>query len=296
MIETINSFVNKYITTLHIPIRIVWTDIVEIIIISFLVYKLLTWIRDTKAWNLLKGIVVILVFLLFAALFNLSTIIWIAEKIFSVGIIAIVIVLQPELRRALEQLGQKKFVANLMPFDVSKNADGKFSDKTINEIVKACFEMGKVKTGALIVVERDQKLAEYERTGIAVDAIVTSQLLINIFEHNTPLHDGAVLVRGDRVASATCYLPLSDSTSLSKDLGTRHRAGVGVSEVTDSLTIIVSEETGRVSVAVEGKLTRNVDQETLRKMLSAVQDKEADDKNKNTWKGRLKREENKSNK
>ncbi len=287
--EQVNSFINKYLTTLHIPTRIMWTDIVEIIIISFLVYHILVWIRDTKAWNLLKGIIVILVFLLFAALLNLSTILWIMEKIFSVGIIAVVVVLQPELRRALEQLGQKNFVAGLMPFE-TKTSDGLFSDKTINEIVKASFEMGKVRTGALIVVEKNQKLTEYERTGIAVDAVVTNQILINIFEHNTPLHDGAVLVRGDRVVAATCYLPLSDSTRLSKELGTRHRAGVGVSEITDSLTIIVSEETGRVSVAYEGKLTRNVDADTLRKMLETVQNKAAEDKPRKAWKGRLKRE------
>ena len=287
--EQVNGFINKYLTTLHIPTRIMWTDIVEIIIISFLVYHILVWIRDTKAWNLLKGIIVILVFLLFAALLNLSTILWIMEKIFSVGIIAVVIVLQPELRRALEQLGQKNFVAGLMPFE-TKTSDGLFSDKTINEIVKASFEMGKVKTGALIVVEKNQKLTEYERTGIAVDAVVTNQILINIFEHNTPLHDGAVLIRGDRVVAATCYLPLSDSTRLSKELGTRHRAGVGVSEMTDSMTIIVSEETGRVSVAYEGKLTRNVDADTLRKMLETVQNKATEDKNRKAWKGRLKRE------
>lgn len=288
--EQINSFINKYLTTLHIPTRIVWTDIVEIIIISFLVYQILIWIRDTKAWNLLKGVIVILFFLLFAALLRLSTILWIAEKVFSVGIIAVVIVLQPELRRALEQLGQKNFVANLMPFD-SKTSDGIFSDKTINEIVKASFEMGKVKTGALIVIEKNQKLTEYERTGIVVDAVVTSQLLINIFEHNTPLHDGAVLVRGDRVVAATCYLPLSDSTRLSKELGTRHRAGVGVSEITDSMTVIVSEETGRVSVAYEGKLTRNVDADALRKMLESIQNKTVEEKPRKVWKGRLKREE-----
>ncbi len=288
--EQINSFINKYLTTLHIPTRIVWTDIVEIIIISFLVYQILIWIRDTKAWNLLKGVIVILIFLLFAAILRLSTILWIAEKIFSVGIIAVVIVLQPELRRALEQLGQKNFVINLMPFE-NKSADGLFSDKTINEIVKASFEMGKVKTGALIVIEKNQKLTEYERTGIAVDAIVTNQLLINIFEHNTPLHDGAVLVRGDRVVAATCYLPLSDSTRLSKELGTRHRAGVGVSEITDSMTVIVSEETGRVSVAYEGKLTRNVDADTLRKMLESIQNKTVEEKPRKVWKGRLKREE-----
>lgn len=289
--EQINSFISKYLTSLHIPTRIMWTDIVEIAIISFLVYQILIWIRDTKAWNLLKGVIVILIFLLFAAILNLSTILWLVENIFSVGIIAIVIVLQPELRRALEQLGQKNFVANLVPFDVAKASVGNFSDKTISEIVKASFEMAKVKTGALIVIEKNQKLTEYERTGIAVDAVVTNQLLINIFEHNTPLHDGAVLVRGDRVVAATCYLPLSDSTRLSKELGTRHRAGVGVSEITDSLTVIVSEETGRVSVAYEGKLTRNVDPDKLRQMLETVQDKTVEKKQRKAWKGRLKREE-----
>ncbi len=290
--EQINSFVNEYLTTLHIPTRIVWTDFVEIIIISFLVYQILLWIRNTKAWSLLKGVVVILLFVLFAALLNLSTILWIVEKVFSVGIIAVVIVLQPELRRALEQLGQKNIVAAILPFEVNKEAVGLFSDKTMNEIVKASFEMGKVKTGALIVVEKNQNLTEYERTGIAVDAIVSSQLLINIFEHNTPLHDGAVIVRGDRVVSATCYLPLSDNMSLSKELGTRHRAGVGISEVTDSLTIIVSEETGRVSVAYKGRLDRNVDAQKLKDMLTMVQNKPVDDKQRRGWKGRLKREEN----
>ena len=271
--EQIHSFINKYLTTLHIPTRIVWTDIVEIIIISFLVYQILIWIRDTKAWNLLKGVIVILIFLLFAAILRLSTILWIAEKVFSVGIIAVVIVLQPELRRALEQLGQKNFVANLVPFDVAKNSDGNFSDRTINEIVKASFEMGKVKTGALIVVEQNQKLTEYERTGIAVDAIVTNQLLINIFEHNTPLHDGAVIVRGNRIVAATCYLPLSDNRELSKQLGTRHRAGVGISEVSDSLTIIVSEETGGVSMAQGGTLRRHVTLEELTEAMRGVQNK-----------------------
>ena len=184
-----------------------------------------------------------------------------------------------------------------MPFDMNKSENGRFSDKTLNEIVKASFEMGKVKTGALIVIEQNQVLAEYERTGIEVDAVVTSQLLINIFEHNTPLHDGAVLIRGNRVVSATCYLPLSDSTRLSKDLGTRHRAGVGVSEMTDSITIIVSEETGKVSVAYEGKLTRNVNADKLRSMLLAVQNKTTDEeKQRKGWKGRLKRDEKQADK
>ena len=288
--EKISAFANKYLTIIHFPTRIVWTDVVEIIIISFLVYQILVWIRDTKAWNLLKGIIVIIIFLLFAAILDLSTILWIANKIFSVAVIAVVIVLQPELRRALEQLGQKSFLAGLMPFDLSKSESGRFSDRTLNELVKASFEMAKVKTGALIVIEQNHILTE-------IDAVVSNQLLINIFEHNTPLHDGAVLVRGNRVVAATCYLPLSDSTRLSKELGTRHRAGVGISEITDSITIIVSEETGKVSVAYEGGLVRNVDADKLRSMLIAVQNKTTEEeKQRKGWKGRLKRDEKEADK
>ena len=219
---------------------IIWTDIVEIAIISFLIYHILVWVKNTKAWSLLKGVVVIALFLVVAAIFKMNTILWIAKNIVGIAATAIIIILQPELRRALEELGRKNIISSLIPFDSGKTETGLFSDRTINEIVKACVEMGKVKTGALIVIERSQSLAEYERTGIDVDGIVSSQLLINIFEHNTPLHDGAVIVRENRVTSATCYLPLSDNMALSKELGTRHRAGVGISEATDSFTVIVS--------------------------------------------------------
>ncbi len=292
--QQINTFVEKYLSTVHIPKTLVWTDIAEIIIISFLVYQILAWIRNTRTWAYLRGVIVILGFLLIAAIFNMSTIIWMAGKVFSVAAIALVIILQPELRRALEQLGQKNIMTSLFPFDSGREQEGRFSDKTIGEIVRAAVEMGKAKTGALIVVEQNTSLAEYERTGIEVDGIVTSQLLINIFEHNTPLHDGAVIIRGNRITWATCYLPLSDNMRLSKDLGTRHRAGVGISEETDSLTVIVSEETGRISVAYEGKLDRNVDAQQLRHRLELVQNKETDEKKKKkiTWKGRGKREEN----
>lgn len=291
--QQINTFVEKYLSTVHIPKTLVWTDIAEIIIISFLVYQILAWIRNTRTWAYLRGVIVILGFLLIAAIFNMSTIIWLAGKVFSVAAIALVIILQPELRRALEQLGQKNIMSSILPFDSGREQEGRFSDKTINEIVRAAVEMGKAKTGALIVVEQNTSLAEYERTGIEVDGIVTSQLLINIFEHNTPLHDGAVIIRGNRVTWATCYLPLSDNMRLSKDLGTRHRAGVGISEETDSLTVIVSEETGRISVAYEGKLDRNVDAQELKRRLELVQNKETDEKKKKklTWKGRGKREE-----
>lgn len=267
-----------------------WTDIVEIVIISFLVYHILVWVKNTKAWSLLKGVVVIAVFLLIAAIFNMSTILWIAENVVGIAATAIIVILQPELRKALEELGRKNIISSIFPLDSGKTEAGYFSDRTINEITKACVEMGKVKTGALIVIEQTQTLAEYERTGIDIDAVVSSQLLINIFEHNTPLHDGAVIVRGNRVTSATCYLPLSDNMELSKELGTRHRAGVGISEVTDSMTVIVSEETGRISVAYEGSLNRNLDGDTLKERLRVIQNKPAEEKRRKLWKGREKNE------
>ena len=240
---------------------------------------------------------VILTFLAIAAVFNMTTILWIANNAFSIAIIAIVVVMQPELRRALEQLGNKNFLNSVLKID-TRSTDGRFLDRTVNEIVKASFEMGKVRTGALIVIEQSMSLAEYERTGIAVDGIVSSQLLINIFEHNTPLHDGAVIIRGDRVTSATCYLPLSDNRELSKELGTRHRAGVGISELTDSMTVIISEESGKVSVAYKGELYRGLDQEVLKSKLTMIQNKSNDDSAKRKlWKGRgkveLKEEANK---
>ena len=264
------------------------TDIVEIIIIAFLIYYMLVWIKNTRAWMLLRGLMVILLFVLLAALLQMNTIIWIARNTLNVLVIALVVIFQPEMRKALENLGRKNVLVSLFSFDSSKGEMGKFSDKTINEMVKACYEMGKVKTGALIVVEDEIVLSEYERTGIAVDGILTSQLLINIFEKNTPLHDGAVIVRGDRVVAATCYLPLTDSLSISKDLGTRHRAAVGISEVSDSLTIVVSEETGRVSIALGGELYRNVDAEFLKNKLAYIQKRERELSKIALWKRRLK--------
>ena len=289
MKDQIVTFFSKYISTLSLQgVSVRWEDIVEILIISFLVYQIMTWIKNTKAWFLMKGIGIILIFILLAIIFEMNTILWIVENVLSIAVIALVVVLQPELRRALEELGRKKFFASLMPFD--KVQTERFSDKTVNDLVKASFEMGKVKTGALMVIEQNVKLTEYERTGIEVDGLISSQLLINIFEHNTPLHDGAVIIRGNRVVSATCYLPLSDNMEISKELGTRHRAGVGISEVTDALTIIVSEETGHVSVTYEGTLYRNLDANALREKLQLIQNKEVDEKKHRLWKGRAKDE------
>ncbi len=287
--EQIKIFADNYLANLHIP-TISIPDILEILIISFLVYQIMVWIKNTKAWSLLKGIIFIMVFILVAAILEMNTIIWIAKNVFSLAVTAIIIVLQPELRKALEELGKQNILSNIFSIDSNRNDTGLFSDKTIHEITKACVEMSKVRTGALIVVGQNDSLSEYERTGIEVDGIVTSQLLINIFEHNTPLHDGAIIIKGDRVISATCYLPLSDNMQLSKELGTRHRAGVGISEATDSLTIIVSEETGNISVAYKGDLFRGLSSEELEIKLEKIQNKVTDEKKRRLWKGRAKNE------
>lgn len=284
-----NNFIRDYLVKLYIP-RITWTDIIEIVIIAFVIYNVIVWIKNTKAWVLLKGIIIVVIFALIAYILNLKTILWIAGKTISVGIIALVIIFQPELRRALEQLGRKKILFGLFRFNDGREKGERFSSKTAEEIVRACFDMGAAYTGALIVIEQDMVLEEYEKTGITVDGLVTSQLLINIFEHNTPLHDGAVIIRGDRVVAATCYLPLSDNNNLNKALGTRHRAGVGISEVTDSMTIIVSEETGKVSVAVGGELIHDIDADSLRNKLEYLRRRTIDVKSFKIWRGRLKHE------
>lgn len=265
------------------------TDILEIIIIAVIVYEIMVWIKSTKTWMLLKGLMALGLFILIAYLLNLHTILWLAEKSIAIMATAIIVVLQPELRRALEKLGEKKFISSVVPFNQTKENE-RFSDQTINALVTAAFAMGRVKTGALIVVEQEIKLSEYEHTGIMIDGVVSSQLLINIFEHNTPLHDGAVIIRGDRVVSATCYLPLTDNLRLSKDLGTRHRAAVGMSEVSDAMIIAVSEENGFVSIAMGGKLDRNVSKEYLTERLIALQNKTTDKKGFALWKGRRKDE------
>ena len=262
-------------------------DVAEILIIAVLLYYTLVWMKTTRAWILLKGLIVILAFLLLAYFFRMTTILWMAQNVLGFAVTALIVVLQPELSKALEELGKKNIISSVLPFDNSHRVNEEFSEKTINEITKACVEMGKVRTGALIVIEQKVSLRDYERTGIDVDGIVTSQLLINIFEHNTPLHDGAVIIQGNRVVSATCYLPLSDNLGLSKELGTRHRAGVGISEITDSLTIIVSEETGKISVAYEGELERNLDADSLRDRMHKILNNPVEEhKNLRIWKGR----------
>ncbi len=262
--------IKDYLTWLTLPAFKI-TDILEILILAFIIYNIIKWVKYTRAWSLLKGIMVLLVFFLFAVIMQFDVIMWIVRNTISVGIIALVILFQPELRRALEDLGKKNLFPNFLSFSNSED-NKRFSDRTIDELIKATFELARNKTGALIVIENNSSLVEFEKSGIPIDAVVSSQLLINIFEHNTPLHDGAVIVKGDRIISATCYLPLSANMSLSKELGTRHRAAVGVSETTDSLTIVVSEETGRVSLAYDGKIIRNVDGGRLKAQLREFQD------------------------
>ena len=266
-----------YVYGLSLP-KIGVVDILEIIIIAFALFHVTFWVKRTRAWTLVKGVFVLFSAYIVAYILDMSVILWVFDKTIGLGITALLIVFQPELRKALEELGQKKIVSSILPFDENKDRNIRFTDRTVNEIVRATSELAKAKTGALIIMEKDIILSEYERTGIIIDSAISSQLLINIFEHNTPLHDGAVIVRGDRIVAATCYLPLSDNMGLSKDLGTRHRAAVGISEVSDSLTVIVSEETGMISVAVGGKLLRNIDGDLLRRKLNDFQGKPSEEK------------------
>lgn len=267
-------------------------DIVDILIVSVIIYEVIRWIRNTRAWMLFKGLMVLVGFTIVATVLQLHTIMWILERFFSLGITAAIIIFQPELRHALESLGRRNVITNIFSLDDSKEKE-EFDDRCIQAIARACVEMGKVKTGALIVFEREVGLGEIERTGIPVDAKITSQLLINIFEHNTPLHDGAVLIRGSRIVSATCYLPLSDSLEIGKELGTRHRAAIGMSEVSDSISIAVSEETGSISIAERGRLYRDLNAESLKRYLQVLKAEDPEVKKVKKlkfWKGRDKHE------
>ncbi len=250
------------LSTLSIPsLRI--TDIIDILLVTFLIYMVMIWIKETRAWSLFKGIVIIFVISLISYQLHFYTVSWIIEKTLSVGIIALIVLFQPEFRKGLEQIGKGNIVSNIF----NNDEENEILQKTIREVVTASFKMSKVRTGALILIERDVPLGDLEMTGIPIDAIVSSQLLINIFENKTPLHDGAVIIRNNRVAAATCILPLTQ-TEIGLDLGTRHRAAVGASEESDAYIIVVSEETGSVSIAHSGKLYRNLSEPEVVRMLS----------------------------
>lgn len=286
--EVIKSFFNKYLFGISLP-SINFVDVIEMIIIAVAIYHVIMWVKNTRAWMLAKGIGFLLLFSLIAILLKMDVILWIFRNAISVGIIALIIVFQPELRSALEQLGRKNVLAGLFSGNTPTD-ESRITDDTINALVKASVDMSRSKTGALIVIEKDIMLKDIERSGISIDAVVSSQLLINIFEHNTPLHDGAVIIRDNRVVAATCYLPMSDNLELSKELGTRHRAAIGVSEVSDSLTIIVSEETGTISLAVGGMLTRNVDGETIKNSINKLMGRSSSDSSRRLFKKRKNRE------
>ncbi len=257
--EYLNSFVT-YMGTIE------WQDYTEIIIIAILLYYMIKWIHTSRAWSLLKGLLVIIAFIGLAKLFHMDTILWLSSNILQFAVIALIVVLQPELRKALESLGKTNVIGGMFDFG-QKPAEEILSRQSINEIVRACSAMGRVRTGALIVIENKESVSRIDETGIKVDADITNQLLVNIFEKNTPLHDGAVTIRNNRISAATCYLPLTQSQTISKELGTRHRAGLGMSEEYDAVIIIVSEETGRISAAHEGQLERNLSEEALKNYL-----------------------------
>lgn len=292
--ENILEYLKLRLMKFSLPVSFGIIDIVQILLIAFFVYYLIVWVKNTRAYMLLKGVLLVIIFLVVAAALHMDTILWICKQMSVVAITGVIVIFQPELRRVLEQLGEKKMLTTLIPFDSSKATDERISDRTIGELIHAAYAMGEVKTGALIVVEQNIILKEYEKTGIAMDSMISSQLLINIFEHNTPLHDGAVIIRNNRIVAATCYLPLSDNLDLNKSLGTRHRAGVGISEVSDSLTIIVSEETGKISYAMGGNIYTGVTPGILREQLNKLKIKSnaKEESGKfRIWKGRVRHEE-----
>jgi diadenylate cyclase len=237
--------------------------IVDILVVWYVIYKLINVIRGTKAVQLLKGIFVILLIRVFSGFFGLQTLSWMMEQVITYGFLAIIIIFQPELRRALEQLGRGKF------FTRSSGPDDDDQEKAVEAIVKATDYMAKRRIGALISIERETGMSDYIETGISLNAKITSELLINIFIPNTPLHDGAVILQKNNVAAAACYLPLSESPFISKELGTRHRAALGISEVTDSITVVVSEETGNISLTKNGELHRDLTLDGFKELLSA---------------------------
>ncbi|KPV44118.1 diadenylate cyclase CdaA [Alicyclobacillus ferrooxydans] len=245
--------------------RFNFLNAIDIIIVAYLLYRLLLLIRGTRAVQLLQGVIVILVATALSSLFHLTTVNWLLNKILTLGFIAIPIVFQPELRRALEQLGRGGFMSLSFRSQAPEE-----TQQLIAEIVKCTQVLSKAKIGALIVIERETGLTEYIETGILVEGRVSSQLLINTFIPNTPLHDGAVVVRGERLVSAGCFLPLTENRNLDKELGTRHRAALGVTEQSDAVAVVVSEETGKISIAVDGVLTRDLSENALFELLQTL--------------------------
>ena len=253
-----------------LPKQIELIDIVQILLIAFFVYHLIRWLQNTKAYTLMKGIFLIGVFVIIANVLKMQTILWLFGNIGGAAITAVVIIFQPELRRVVEQIGEKNPLSAIS-FASGQEENERFSDKTINELVRASFEMGEVKTGALIVIGQRSDLRLIAEGGIALDAKVSTPLLKNIFFKNAPLHDGAALIEGDRIVAAKCILPVTQS-AVPKSYGTRHRAAIGMSEISDAIIVVVSEETGGISIAQNGEIRRNIDpvhlQQTLQRYLT----------------------------
>ena len=283
MLQRISFFIRELIGRLDIP-EITLIDVAEVIIITLIIYRVILWIKNTKAWVLLRGLLILMLFFMVAAALEMHTLIYLSQQLLGILTIVAVVVFQPELRRALERIGEKNFLRNVNPFE--PRFEGLFSKKTLEAIVDASVIMGSQKTGALIVVERETGLSEYAETGITLDGVVSKQVLLNIFEGHTPLHDGAVIIRGNRIASATCYLPLTDNVHLSKDLGTRHRAAIGITEVSDAFVIVISEETGKISTSTGGILIQDVDAKYLTSELEKIQGITPDVKKPKISKGR----------
>ena len=238
------------------------TAVAEILIFTYLFYKLLNIIKETRAWQLLKGIIFLVLITALSDILGLRTLSFVLNNTFNLMAIGVFVIFQPELRRGLEQVGR----SSLKGF-FSSDVDISSTTNTIEELVRGCMELSKTKTGALIVIERDTKIGDIINTGITLDSEVTAELMINIFTPNTPLHDGAIIIRNNRIKAATCYLPLTDNRDISKELGTRHRAAIGVTEVSDAVVIVVSEETGKVSFIVNGEITRGLQGDPLRMLL-----------------------------
>lgn len=258
------------LSTLSIPsVRL--SDVIDIALVAVLIYIIAHWIKETRAWSLFRGLLVIAFASLLSYKFHFYTITFIIEKTFSVGVIAFIVIFQPELRKALEQIGTGKFAYGITgAFKAS--GDAKLSANSVNEITNACVRMSDARTGALIVIENNVPTGEFtQKSGTSLDSVITEQLLINIFWKNTPLHDGAVVIRNDKVAAAACVLPATEKP-IGGELGTRHRAAVGASEVTDAIVVVVSEETGAISVARDGRLRKNLSMNELRAVLMQLTD------------------------
>ena len=237
------------------------TDVLDILIVAFLIYKVLGFIRETRAEQLAKGLLVLIVITMLSDVLHLYTLRWLLSGLMTVGLVAIVVIFQPELRRGLEYLGRSRFS------NVFGEVDKEEAKHIVGEFVEAIEAMSSSKTGALLVIERETALNDIVETGTIINADISAQMIGTIFYEGTPLHDGAVIVRGDRLYAAGCVLPLTQNKELNKELGTRHRAGIGITENSDALVIIVSEETGVISIAQNGKLTRFLDGKKIEKML-----------------------------